>query len=90
MGFPRQAYWSGLPFLSPGDLPLPRIEPGSSELQADSLPSEPSGKPYSSRSLEFIYLVNKSLCPLVNLSPLTSFPKPLKTTILLSVPMSLF
>ena len=21
MGFPRQEYWSGLPFLSPGDLP---------------------------------------------------------------------
>ena len=26
MGFPRQAYWSGLPFPSPGDLPDPRIE----------------------------------------------------------------
>ena len=27
MGFPRQEYWSGLPFPSPGDLPNPRIEP---------------------------------------------------------------
>ena len=27
MGFPRQEYWSGLPFLSPGDLPNPGIEP---------------------------------------------------------------
>ena len=27
MGFPRQEYWSGLPFPSPGDLPDPGIEP---------------------------------------------------------------
>ena len=26
MGFPRQEYWSGLPFLSPGDLPDPGTE----------------------------------------------------------------
>jgi len=26
MGFPRQEYWSGLPFPSPGDLPDPGIE----------------------------------------------------------------
>ena len=42
MGFSRQEYWSGLPFPSPGDLPNPDIEPGSSGLQADSLPSEPN------------------------------------------------
>ena len=29
MGFPRQEYWSGLPFLSPGDLPNPGVEPAS-------------------------------------------------------------
>ena len=29
MGFPRQEYWSGLPFPSPGDLPDPGIKPGS-------------------------------------------------------------
>ena len=28
MGFPRQEYWSGLPFPSPGDLPNPRIKAG--------------------------------------------------------------
>ena len=44
-GFSRQEYWSGLPFPSPGDLPDPRIEPGSPILQADSLPSEPQGNP---------------------------------------------
>ena len=26
MGFPRQEYWSGLPFPSPGNLPNPGIE----------------------------------------------------------------
>ena len=51
MGFFRQEYWSGLPFPSPGDLPDPGIEPLSSVLQADSLPSEPPGKsPYISPS----------------------------------------
>ena len=29
MGFPRQEYWSGLPFPSPGYLPDRRIEPMS-------------------------------------------------------------
>ena len=40
MGFSRQAYWSGFPFPSPGDLPDLGIEPGSPALQADSLPTE--------------------------------------------------
>ena len=44
-GFSRQGYWSGLPFLSPGDLPDPGIEPGSPALKADSLLSEPPGEP---------------------------------------------
>ena len=33
MGFSRQEYWSGLPFPSPGDLPDPGTEPGSSTLR---------------------------------------------------------
>ena len=45
MGFSRQEYWSGLPLPSPGDLPDPGIEPRSPTLQADTLPSEPPGKP---------------------------------------------
>ena len=54
MGFSRQEYCSGLPFPSPGDLPHPGVKPGSPTLQADSLPSEPPGKPYSnSASLNF-------------------------------------
>ena len=47
MGCSGQEYWSGLPFPSPGDLPDPQIEPGSSELQVESLLSEPPGKPSS-------------------------------------------
>ena len=45
MGFSRQKYWNRLPFTSPGDLPNPGIEPTSPTLQADTLPSEPPGKP---------------------------------------------
>ena len=45
MGFSRQEYWSGLLSNSPGDLPNPGTEPRSPTLQADSLPSEPPGKP---------------------------------------------
>ena len=36
-----------MPFPSPEDLPDLEIEPGSPMLQADSLPSEPPGKPLS-------------------------------------------
>ena len=46
VGFFKQEYWSGLPFPPPGDLPDPGIKPVSPALQVDSLPAEPSGKPY--------------------------------------------
>ena len=45
MGFPREEYWSGLPFPPPGDLPDPGIKPRSSALKVDSLLTEPLGKP---------------------------------------------
>ena len=45
MGFPRQEYWSALPFPSPGDFPDPGKECRSPTLQAHSLPSELQGKP---------------------------------------------
>ena len=44
MEFSRQEYWRGLPFLFPGDLHIPGIEPGPPTLQADSLLSKPQGK----------------------------------------------
>ena len=39
-------YWSGLPFPSLGYLSNPGIKPRSPTLQADTLPSEPPGKPF--------------------------------------------
>ena len=45
-GFSRQGYWDGSSCPPPWDLPNPGIEPRSPAWQADSLPSEPSGKPY--------------------------------------------
>ena len=43
MGFSRQEYWSGWPFLPPGNIPNPEIEAASPEspaLPGDSLPLE--------------------------------------------------
>ena len=40
-----QEYWSGYPIPSLADFPDPGIEPRSPALQADSLPTELSGKP---------------------------------------------
>ena len=60
MEFSRQEYWSGLPFPSPGDLPNPGIEPGSSALEADALTSEPPGKPpfrYDLNQIPYDYIV---------------------------------
>ena len=47
MGFPRQEYWSGLPFPPPGDLPNPGIKLGLSQwspaLTGGFLTTVPSG-----------------------------------------------
>ena len=48
MGFSRQEYWSGLLCPPPGNLLDPGIEPTSPvspALHANSLPTEPPGKP---------------------------------------------
>ena len=45
MGFSRQEYWSGLPFLSPEDLSNPGIKPGSLALQGDLLSTELQSNP---------------------------------------------
>ena len=45
MGFPKQEYWTGLSFPSPGDLPDPGIEPWSPVLAGRLFPAEPPGKP---------------------------------------------
>ena len=56
MGFSRQEHWSGLLFPSSGNLPDPGIKPRSPALQADSLPSETSGK-LSSRAIKLCFRI---------------------------------
>ena len=58
-----QENWRGLPFPFPGYLPDPGIDPGSPALQADSLPSQPPGKPLN-------YLVCGILLQQLELRPL--------------------
>ena len=45
MDFSRQEYWSGLPFLPPGHLPYPGIEPASPALAGRFFTTQPPGKP---------------------------------------------
>ena len=57
MGFPRQEYWNGLLFPSPGD---PPIEPGSPALAGKFFwQAEPPGTPDSLDILIFITIVPK-------------------------------
>ena len=49
--------WVAIP--SPGDLPDPGIEPRSPALQADSLPSEPPGKPILSKQTYSVPIILK-------------------------------
>ena len=61
MEFSKQEYWNGLPFPSPGDLPNPGTEPEAPELQADSLPPEPTEKHLKEKRtpiITFIYVNN--------------------------------
>ena len=46
MGFPKQEYWSGLPFLSLGDLPGPGIELASPALAGGFFTTALSVKPH--------------------------------------------
>ena len=66
-------YWSGMPFPSPGDLPDPGTEPRSPALQADSLLSEPLGKPLEGRvclKASFICYPDPMFCPgIENIGP---------------------
>ena len=45
MWFPRQEYWSGLPFAPPGYLPEPGVKPVSPALAGEFFTTEPPGKP---------------------------------------------
>ena len=46
IGFPKQEYWSGLPFPFPGAPPDPGINSASPALQVDSLPGRHPGSPF--------------------------------------------
>ena len=63
MGYPRQAYWPGLPFPPPGDLPNTGMEPLSPALAGGFLTTEPSGNEWLAKnkigecfSLIYIYI----------------------------------
>ena len=58
MGFPRQEYWSGLPFPSPGDLFNSGIEPAFLALAGRFFITEPPGKP----TLKFVH-THPGQCP---------------------------
>ena len=66
MGFPRQEYFSGLPFPSPGDLPDPAMastSPASPAFAGGFFTPEPPGKlliDHISHSLSVFTLWNKS------------------------------
>ena len=55
VGFPRQAYWTGLPFPSQGDLSNPDVKPAPPALQAESLL-------LSHREAEYTILMLKTEC----------------------------
>ena len=57
MGFSRQEYWSGLPFLPPGHLPDPGTKPRYPALQADSLPTELQGNPHVYTQVSYKHLM---------------------------------
>ena len=63
MGFPRQENWSGLSFISPGDISDPGIKPASPALQADSLLPEPylPGSLFIEKQLGSFILLQKQL-----------------------------
>ena len=65
MEFDRQEYWSRLPWPPPGDLPDPEIKLASLRslaLQADSLLTEPSGKPHKRILLSHKKVQNNAIC----------------------------
>ena len=57
MGFPRQKYWSELPFPSPGDLPNPGTEPVSTALAGGLVSIEPPGKPHSLTYITVLFTI---------------------------------
>ena len=69
MEFSRPEYWSALPCPPSGDLPNPGIEPRSPALLADSLPSEPPGKPFHLLAIGNNAAMNMNVYTNICLSP---------------------
>ena len=65
LGFPRQKYWSGLLFPSPGDLPNPESKPVSPESRFFTF--EPPGSPNYQNSSDQIMLEHKEHFPNLSL-----------------------
>ena len=82
MEFFSQEYCSGLPCPAPGDLSDPGIKPGSPEVQADSLPSEPPVDSSCPLWLDSIW----TTCISTHLSPLPT-PRPIEQAGLGWVPL---
>ena len=73
MRFPRQEYWSDLPFPSPGDVPDPWIKLVSPALAGRFFTTEPPGKPQlyiNSNSLEYLADFKNLNDPLYNITQL--------------------
>ena len=60
-GFPRQEYWSGVPFPFPGDFSNPGTEPASPEVAGRFFTAELLGKPIQMLTLMHIRLRTKSI-----------------------------
>ena len=59
LGFPRQKYWSGSPFPSPGDHPDPGIEP-TSAMAGSFFTTEPPEKPRGRLTVKLMKLLLSS------------------------------
>ena len=82
MEFSRQEHWSGLPFLTPGDLPDPGIKSTSSALASGFLTTEPRGKPveigleisvWPTENSSSTLLAQSSFLPIMSIKKLLSF-----------------
>ena len=60
IGFPRQEYWSRLPFPPPGDLSITGINPMSLELAGGFFTTDSSGKPLYTKMIQLYMLFSDS------------------------------
>ena len=74
VGFSQQEYWSGLLFLSPGNLPDPEIELTSPALAGGFFTAVPPGKPiqFDAAAAAKSPQLCPTLCNLIDGSPLGS------------------